>query len=65
MKITLDVEGKTEGEINKYREILEVLISKGALDGVRAGSAILHFDHNCLFQGVELSYFPWRRKHDK
>ncbi len=63
MKIDLKIEGVEQEQISKYKEILEVLISKGALDGVRAGSAILHFDHNCIFQGVELTYFPWRRKY--
>lgn len=62
MKIQIKVEDATEEQIQKYEEIFAVLLEKGALDGIRGGSAILHFDSNCTFQGVELNYWPWRRK---
>ncbi len=62
MKIELTIEGSTTEQIEKYKEILGVLIEKGALDGIKGGSAIIHFDSNCLFQGVQLDYWPWRRK---
>ncbi len=62
MKIDLQVPGATQEQIVKYTEIFKLLIEKGALDGVRAGSTIIHFDSNCVFQGIEFSYFPWRRQ---
>lgn len=43
-------------------EIFEALIVSGALTGVKAGRSILHFDDEGVFRGVELSYFPWRRR---
>ena len=62
MKINLKVEGATEEQILKYEEIFSILLQKGALDGVRNGSVILHFDGNCVFQAVELDYRPWIRR---
>lgn len=62
MKIDLHVEGTTQEQIDRYAEIFRVLIEKGALDGVKGGSAIIHFDSAGLFQGVQLDYWPWRRR---
>ena len=62
MKIDLQVAGATTEQIEKYKEIFSVLLDKGALDGVRNGSVILHFDGNCVFQAVELDYRPWIRR---
>lgn len=62
MKIEIKIEGATKEQLEKYTEILTVLISKGCLDGVRGGSSIIHFDADGVFQGVELDYWPWRRK---
>ena len=62
MKIDLYVEDATPEQIAKYTEIFRVLIEKGALDGIRGGSAILHFDQQSTFQGVQLDYWPWRRR---
>ncbi len=62
IKIDLKVEGATDDQIERYKEIFSVLIEKGALDGIRGGSAILHFDSNCIFQGVQLDYWPWRKR---
>jgi len=62
MRVRIEVEGKTPDEIVKYTEILTILLEKGALDGVKGGSTILHFDGQGIFQGVELDYWPWRRR---
>ncbi len=62
MKVQVSVEGATTEQMQKYTEILSVLISKGCLDGVRGGSSIIHFDANGIFQGVQLDYWPWRRR---
>ena len=52
----------TDERMAKYVEIFTILIEKGALDGIRGGSAIIHFDSDGIFQGVELDYWPWRRR---
>lgn len=63
IKISLAVEGVEDGlQLERYKEIFAVLIEKGALDGVRGGSAIIHFDAQGVFQGVQLDYWPWRRR---
>ncbi len=62
INIDLNVAEASQEQIARYKEIFEVLIDKGALDGVRGGNAIIHFDSNCIFQGVELVYWPWRRR---
>lgn len=62
MKISVDIEGATPEQMVKYTEIFTVLIAKGALDGVRGGQSILHFDSNGEFMGVQLSYWPWRKR---
>lgn len=62
MEIQIKVEGASPEQMQKYTEIFSVLIAKGALDGVRGGQAIIHFDADGSFQGVQLSYWPWRRR---
>lgn len=65
MKIDLQVEGATREQIEKYKQIFSVLIEKGALDGVRGGQAIIHFDAEGNFQGIQFDYWPWRKIKDK
>ena len=62
MKIDLQVAGATVEQIEKYKQIFSVLIEKGALDGVKGGQAIIHFDAETNFMGVQLSYWPWKKK---
>lgn len=62
MRIKLEVEGANEEQMQKYHEILFALISCGGLSGVKGGKTILHFDADGVFQGVELDYWPWKRK---
>lgn len=52
-------------QIRKYLEIVQVLLDKGALDGVKNGKAIIHFDSQGTFQGVQLDYWPWKRRSGK
>jgi len=61
-QIELHIEGQTKEETTKYLEIFEVLIKSGGLSGVKGGKTILHFDGEGNFQGVELDYWPWRRR---
>ena len=62
MKIELRIEGMSQEEVFRYQEILGALISCGGLSGVKGGKTILHFDGDGVFQGVELDYWPWRKR---
>ena len=62
MNIFLKIEGADQQQIQRYTEIIRVLLEKGALDGVRSGSTIIHFDAEGIFMGVELDYWPWKRR---
>lgn len=62
MKLNLDFENITAEQKEKYEQIFTLLVQKGALDGVRNGKVVLHFGGLCDFQGIEFSYFPWRKQ---
>lgn len=49
-------------KLEKIREIFTALVSSGGLTGVKGGKTILHFDAEGMFQGIELDYWPWRRR---
>lgn len=51
-------------QIADIEEIISALITSGGLTGVRGGKTIIHFDAQGLFQGVELDYWPWRRRRE-
>lgn len=55
-------EGLTKEETDKYLEIFNALLKSGGLSGVRGGKTILHFNADGVFQGIELDYWPWRRR---
>lgn len=59
IKITLEADNE---QIDKATEIFIALIKSGGLWGVRGGKTIIHFDGDGLFQGIELDYWPWRRR---
>lgn len=61
INLTLDRELNDE-ERNKYEEILMALITCGGLSGIKGGQTIIHFDADGTFQGVQFSYWPWRRR---
>lgn len=61
--LKLEIEGASPDQIRNYVEILDVLLAKGALDGVKAGSTTIHFDPQGRFAGVELAYWPYRKKY--
>ena len=60
--IELKIEGWSEEEILKCKEIFRALIISGGISGVKGGKTILHFDAQGIFQGIELDYWPWRRR---
>lgn len=67
MKITLDIKNMencnfTPERLRNYEEIIEAIIESGGMDGVKGGQTIIHFDATGTFMGVQLSYWPWKRK---
>lgn len=52
----------TREELIRYQAIIVALISCGGLSGVKGGQTIIHFDGEGNFQGVQLSYWPFRRR---
>lgn len=62
MEIKIDLQGYDPDEIERYREIFRALIQSGGLSGVKSGQTIIHFDNDGNFMGVQLSYWPWRRR---
>ena len=64
-RIELSIEGVTKEEILRYQEILIALVSCGGLSGIKRGKTIIHFDDKGIFQGIELDYWPWRRRTQK
>ena len=62
MQIELSLNGNTKEEIDKYLEIFRALLQSGGLSGVKGGKTIIHFDAEGTFQGIELDYWPWRRR---
>lgn len=52
-----------DGDTARYEEIVTALIQAGALDGVKGGKAIIHFDDQGIFRGVQLDYWPFRKRH--
>lgn len=61
-RIELSIENISKEETLRYQEILVALISSGALTLKGGGKAVLHFDHEGIFQGVQLDYWAFRRR---
>jgi hypothetical protein len=64
-KIEIHLTDVDEELMKQYQEIFLALIKSGGLSGVKNGQTIIHFDHQGLFQGVQLSYWPWRRRKEE
>ena len=64
-RIELNIERElTAAEIQKYQEIFITLISSGAVN-LKNGKAMLHFDADGTFQGVQLDYWAFRRRKEQ
>ena len=61
-QIQLRIEGISEEDTLRYQEILLALVASGGLSGVKNGRTIIHFDPEGVFAGIELQYWPWRRR---
>lgn len=60
-KIELQIEGITKEETLKYQEILHALIMTGGLN-IKAGKTSIHFDNDGIFQGIEINFWPFKRR---
>lgn len=60
-KIQLDIDNISKEQTLAYQEILTALIASGALN-VKNGKAVLHFDSDGVFQGVQLEYWAFKRR---
>jgi len=52
----------TPEKMRIFGEIFKVLIEKGALTGIRNGCVKIHFDNFGRFAGIQMDYWPWKRK---
>ena len=59
--IQLKVDNVTQEQTLAYQEILSALVASGALN-LKNGKAILHFDSEGMFQGVQLDYWAFKRR---
>jgi len=51
-----------ERELVRVNEVLSALLTCGGLFGVKGGKTIIHFDGKGEFRGVQLDYWPWRKR---
>lgn len=61
-KLTIELEGADEDTLLRYNEIFTALIKTGGLSGVKNGKTIIHFDYEGTFRGIQLDYWPFRRR---
>lgn len=55
--------GELDGiEMSRIQEICAALVGSGGVTGVKQGRTLLHFDAEGSFMGVELQYWPWRKR---
>ena len=63
LKLTIkNTENIGEVDTPRLEEIITALVSSGGLTGVKGGKTVIHFDGDGNFMGVELSYWPWRKR---
>lgn len=61
-QIRLEITGASSEEVSKFSEIFYALLKSGGLSGVKGGKTVIHFDADGVFQGVQLDYWPYRRR---
>lgn len=61
MKLEMEIDCNVD-DMKRIQEIFAALLATGGLSGVKGGQTVIHFDANGLFQGVQLNYWPWRRR---
>ena len=58
--ITTTVNVDNEYQADDIAKIFKLLIEKGALQGIRGGKTLIHFDKNARFMGISFDYFVWK-----
>lgn len=61
-QVKLEITGSSQEEVRKFTEIFHALIASGGLSGVKGGKTIIHFDDIGNFRGVQLDYWPFRKR---
>jgi hypothetical protein len=64
-KLTLNFDNVSQEHLehqDKYREIFAALMTSGGLTGVKSGQTVIHFDMDANFMGVQLNYWPFRKR---
>ena len=51
-----------DNERRQIADIMVALIACGGLTGVKSGKTIINFDHEGIFQNIQLDYVPWKRR---
>lgn len=62
IKNTENIVDLDEKELKQIADIVEILVTKGCLTRIRGGSANIHFNGEGEFMGVQLDYWPWRKR---
>ena len=64
MQLIIDIRGENAHaeDAERIGEIVSALVNSGGLTGVKGGKTIIHFDAEGTFQGIELDYWPYRRR---
>lgn len=63
-EIKLTFEADSE-QIDKATEIFKALIKSGGLWGVKGGKTSIHFDGEGRFMGIQLDYWPFRKRKEE
>lgn len=61
IKLEFDIDASKE-DAERFHQIIGALLKCGGLTGVKSGKTIIHFDSYGAFQGVELDYWPFKRR---
>lgn len=58
--ITTTVNVDSVYQADDIAKIFNLLIEKGALQGVRGGKTVIHFDKDAKFQAISFDYIVWK-----
>jgi len=57
--ITIELDGATFQETERFRKMIHVLFTQGVFN-LRRGYATLHFDHEGILSGIDIFQSKWR-----
>ena len=52
-------------QLKQIQDIMLDLVTSGSLSGVKGGQTIIHFDHIGKYMGIQISYWPRRRRKEE